>query len=58
MIIRVEQGKGGKDRHVMLSPRSAARLVEGGVHAGLAVGRADKTAYYNVDAITRLGSFA
>ena len=40
MIIRVEQGKGGKDRNVMLSPqpaRPAARLVEGSAPAGLAV---------------------
>jgi hypothetical protein len=29
-IIRVEQGKGSKDRNVMLSPRPAADLVAGG----------------------------
>ena len=40
MRIRVEQGKGRKDRYVMLSRASAgvaARLVEGGAAAGLAV---------------------
>ena len=41
MMIRVEQGKGRKDRNVMLSPaaaRAAARLVEAhGAPAGLAV---------------------
>jgi hypothetical protein len=38
MLIRVEQGKGRKDRYVTLSPicSSAARLVEDGTTAGLA----------------------
>ena len=43
MIIRVEQGKGaqGPQRHaVAASARAAARLVEGGAAAGLAVSRA------------------
>ncbi|MGY4498377.1 site-specific recombinase XerD [Bradyrhizobium sp. GM24.11] len=41
MIIRVEQGEGGKDRNVMLPTpaRSAAGLVEGGAATGLAVPR-------------------
>ena len=43
MVIRVEQGKGRKDRYVdalAASARTAARLVEGGAAAGLAVSRA------------------
>ena len=42
MLIRVEQGKGRKDRYVMLSPQlsTCARLVEGGAAARLAVSRA------------------
>ena len=42
MVIRVEQGKGRKDRYVMLSPasaRSVARVVESGAAPGLAVSR-------------------
>jgi integrase/recombinase XerD len=42
MVIRIDQGKGRKDRYVMLPPSSAryaAALVEGGATAGLAVSR-------------------
>jgi integrase/recombinase XerD len=44
MVIRVEQGKGRKDRYVMLSEASScasARMVEGGAATGLAVSRAE-----------------
>ena len=44
MVIRVEQGKGRKDRYVMLSPHlleTAASLVEGGAATGLAVSRTE-----------------
>ena len=42
MVIRIEQGKGRKDRYVMLPPALldiAAAVVEGGATAGLAVSR-------------------
>src|SRR5271168_2613502 len=44
MTLRVEQGKGQRDRYVMLSPqtaRMAARLVAGGAASGLAVSRSE-----------------
>jgi hypothetical protein len=40
VTIKLEQGKGGKDRNVIATPaRPAANLVEGGAAAGLAVPR-------------------
>jgi site-specific recombinase XerC len=55
MIIRVEQGKGGKDRYVMLSPapaRPAADLVEDSTASWLAVPRPWAPNGYAVDRAT------
>ncbi len=53
MVVRVEQGKGSKDRYVMLSPclpRVAAAMVEGVGAGGLAISQLPRSAHVGAPA--------
>ena len=56
-VVLITGGLTGIGRSAAVAQKGA-KVVVAGRRPRLAVGRSDKTAYYNVDAITRLGPFA